>query len=565
MKGKRRPPGVARWEHAVYHRVPDFVDHWSRGTFLVVSAVWAAGALGAGWFYRPALWLLLPWALFALRGALDMRQPHHALLRNFPVIGHLRYLLESMRPELRQYFVEGDDEGNPFDREDRSVVYQRAKDAVDSMPFGTRNDLYAVGTEWLQHSLYPRVVPEEARRVTIGGPECTRPYAAALLNVSAMSYGSLSRNALLALNEGAREGGFYHNTGEGGISSHHLERGGDLVWQIGTGYFGCRTPEGRFDPERFRDQAAREAVKMVEVKLSQGAKPAHGGILPAGKVTPEIAEIRGVPLGRDVISPPMHTAFDGPYGLLEFVARLRALAGGKPVGFKLCVGNPIEVLALCHAMRDTGLTPDFITIDGAEGGTGAAPIEFSNHVGTPLDEALTFVDDALRGAGLRERVRLISSGKIATGFHLVRHLALGADLCNSARAMMFALGCIQALKCNTNRCPTGVATQDPALMAGLDPANKAIRVRSFQEKTVESALELIGAAGLDSPRALRRYHVVRRTSTSACQDLAHVFPPLAPGDLVEGRAPAELQRWWELARRRADAAPWSGRQAPVEA
>ncbi len=532
-------------ERPTYHRVPDFVDHWSRGTFFAASAFGLAAIVGVGWLWAPALALLLPWALFVARGLLDVSQRHHALLRNFPVIGHFRYLLESLRPELRQYFVEADSEANPFDREDRAVVYQRAKDAVDTLPFGTRDDLYAVGREWILHSLYPRVVPQAERRFTIGGPDCAKPYAAALLNVSAMSYGSLSANAIRALNLGAKLGGFAHNTGEGGLSPYHLEGGGDLVWQLGTGYFGCRTAAGDFDPERFAERASHEAVKMIEVKLSQGAKPAHGGILPAEKVTPEIAEIRGVPLGRDVISPPMHRAFSGPRGLLEFVARLRALSGGKPVGFKLCVGHPVELLALVRAMLETGITPDFVTVDGAEGGTGAAPIEFSNSVGTPLDEGLTFVHAALRGAGLRDRVALVSAGKIATGFHLVRQLALGADACNAARAMMFALGCIQALKCNTNRCPVGVATQDPALAAGLDPALKAARVASFQAKTVESAMELVGAAGLDSPRALRPSHIVRRTSRTEVAHLGEVFPALPVGAFLEGAAPPRLQAWWD--------------------
>ncbi|RMG18575.1 MAG: FMN-binding glutamate synthase family protein [Planctomycetota bacterium] len=542
-----------RKQKTIYHRVPDVIDHWSRRAFAATCLVWLAAGVGLGLLWAPAYLLLVPWALFLVRGAVDMTQRHHTILRNFPVLGHLRYLLESMRPELRQYFVESDREANPFDREDRTVVYQRAKDVVDTLPFGTRDDLYCIGREWIQHSLFPRHVPEERRRVTVGGEGCMQPYSAALLNVSAMSFGSLSWAAIEALNRGAKLGDFAHNTGEGGISPYHRQ-GGDLVWQIGTGYFGCRTPAGGFDPEAFAEKAAWPEVKMIELKLSQGAKPAHGGILPGRKVTPEIAKIRGVPVGRDVISPPAHSAFDGPYGLVAFVARLRELSGGKPVGFKLCLGNPVEFLTLCHAMRDLDIVPDFITVDGAEGGTGAAPIEFSNSVGTPLDEGLTFVHNALLGAGLRDRLRLVSAGKIATGFHIVRQLALGADLCNAARTMLFALGCIQALKCNTNRCPTGVATQDRALAKGLDVESKAWRVRNFQSKTVESALELIGAAGLDDPARLRPYHVVRRVSRTEVRHLGEIFPLVESGAFLEGKAPPELQAWWSVARRKADKA-----------
>jgi glutamate synthase domain-containing protein 2 len=385
------PPKLSGHERPIYHRVPDFVDHWSRRTFFVIAFLWLGAVVGLGYLWWPAAVIVgVPWTLFAARGLVDMRQRHHALLRNFPVIAHLRYVLESMRPELRQYFVEADDEANPFDREDRTVVYQRAKNVVDTLPFGTRDDVYAVRREWIQHSLYPKHVPEENRRVSIGGPDCSKPYSAAVLNVSAMSFGSLSHAAISALNLGAQRGRFAHNTGEGGISPYH-RRGGDLVWQIGTGYFGCRSADGGFDPDLFAEKARWDEVKMIELKLSQGAKPAHGGILPGRKVTPEIAEIRGVPVGKDVLSPPGHVAFDGPYGLIAFLTRLRELSGGKPVGFKLCLGNPLEFLTLCHAMRDLEQTPDFIAVDGSEGGTGAAPIEFSNSVGTPLDEGLTFV------------------------------------------------------------------------------------------------------------------------------------------------------------------------------
>jgi glutamate synthase domain-containing protein 2 len=527
MRPGRRNEGSS-WGQGLYHRVPDILEHWSRRSFAVVTVAGGLLIAAAGLAWWPAWLLGLPWLALALRGILDMRQRNHAILSNFPVLGHLRYVLESLRPELRQYFVEADDEENPISREDRSVVYQRAKGALDTMPFGTRHEIYDPRYEWIAHSLAPKVVPEASSRVLIGGPDCTAPYSASLLNVSAMSYGSLSARAIGALNGGAKLGGFAHNTGEGGLSPYHVEPGGDLVWQVGTGYFGCRTPDGDFDPDLFQDRARLAQVKMIELKLSQGAKPGHGGILPAAKITPEIARIRGVSMGSDVVSPPTHRAFDGPLGLCEFLVRLRELSGGKPVGFKLCVGNPVDFMGLVHAMLETGVTPGFISVDGGEGGTGAAPVEFSDSVGMPLDDGLTFVDDVLTGAGLRDRIRLISAGRIMTGFHLVRQLALGADLCNSARAMMFALGCIQALKCNTNHCPTGVATQLPHLVAGLDVAHKARRVYQFHHATVEAALELIGVAGLEDPTWLRRYHVLRRVDAWQARDLEELYPRITP-------------------------------------
>lgn len=531
-----------------YSRVPDIIEQWSVQVWAATTAALAVAFLlltfaASGWF---ALGLLLPAFLLAV-GLNDINQPHHAILRNYPVLGHARYLLESLRPEFRQYFVEDDFELTPFPREDRAVVYQRAKGVVETLPFGTHHDLYEVGAEWISHSLTPCHVPEENQRVLIGEEHCSQPYSAALLNVSAMSFGSLSKNAIKALNGGARGGGFYHNTGEGGISPHHLEPGGDLVWQVGTGYFGCRAADGGFSAEKFKENARRPTVKMIELKLSQGAKPAHGGILPGHKVTPEIAAIRGVAVGETVHSPPAHTAFQGPVGLLEFLAELRELSGGKPVGFKLCVGNPIELLAIVRAMSETGLLPDFITVDGGEGGTGAAPVEFTNSVGWPLAEGLSLVHNALLGVNLRHRIKIISAGKIATGFHVIRQLALGADLCNSARAMMMALGCIQALKCHTNRCPVGVATQDPVLGKGLVVEDKAERVQRFQAKTVTAALELMGAAGLSHPDHLRPWHIQRRISATSVATLSVIYPTIPVGSLLDGTAPDELMRLWALA------------------
>jgi glutamate synthase domain-containing protein 2 len=535
-------------ESAYPHQVPGIIERWSRTAFLLAGAGMVAGTA--------ALMLLTPWAglllipvgAFVAVGFADIIQRRHTLRRNFPVIGHLRYIFESLRPELRQYFVESDSEENPISREKRSIVYQRAKGQLDTLAFGTRRDVYGSGYEWMNHSLAARSPRTDEVRIPIGEGTATEPYHASIFNISAMSFGALSSRAILALNRGARLGGFSHNTGEGGLSSYHLEPEGDIVWQIGTGYFGARTCDGEFSPEAFAENARRESVRMIEIKLSQGAKPGHGGILPGAKVTPEIATIRGVPPGRDVVSPPAHTAFSSPVGMMRFIERLRQLSGGKPVGIKLCVGNRRDVFALCKAMLETDIQPDFITVDGGEGGTGAAPLEFSNSVGAPLNDGLTFVHQALVGSGLRERIRIIASGKITTGFHIVSKLALGADLCNSARGMMFALGCIQATKCNTNHCPVGIATQDPRLSAGLDVEDKAERVRSFHAHTVESVFELLGAAGLDHPGQVRPEHILRRVDVSDVRTYGEIYPTLEPGAMLTGSAPETLMRLWDAAR-----------------
>ncbi|GAB4330149.1 MAG: FMN-binding glutamate synthase family protein [Dehalococcoidia bacterium] len=510
-------------------------------------AVLAVGLLGA-FAWHPAYLayvLVLP---IVFLGLIDAFQTQHAVRRNFPVAGHLRYLLEEIRPEISQYFIESDTNGRPFSRELRSIVYQRAKGVTDTLPFGTRADVYEPGYAWIAHSIQPAPVLEVPPRVAVGGQRCSQPYHASLLNVSAMSFGALSKNAILALNRGAALGGFAHNTGEGGISPYHLEHGGDLIWQIGTGYFGCRTLDGEFDPDRFQEKAALPAVKMIELKLSQGAKPGHGGFLPGVKVTPEIAAIRGVPVGRDVVSPAAHRAFDSPRGLLEFLDRLRTLSGGKPVGFKLCVGDEREFFAICKAIAETGLAPDFITVDGAEGGTGAAPLEFSNSVGMPLRDALKFVHAALVGIGYRDHVRIIASGRIVTGFDLAEKLALGADMANAARAMMFALGCIQALRCNRNTCPVGVATQDPRLTQGLVVPDKALRVFRYHQATVRSLLELTAAAGLRHPHELCAHHIRRRVSRNEVDILDQALPSLEPGAFLRGHVPAWWASAWDAAR-----------------
>ncbi len=515
--------------------------------FLALSAASLTLVLAASWWWPAALWALCLWLpLFAV-GVLDALQTRQAVRRNYPLIGHGRYLLEALRPEINQYFVESNTDGAPFNREQRSLVYQRAKGELDTVPFGTQKDVYAPGYEWIAHSIAARHAPPEPR-ILIGAQTCERPYEASLLNVGAMSFGALSANAVLALSKGARLGDFAVSTGEGGLSPYHLEGGGDLVWQLGTGYFGARDAGGRFDRDRFAERAAHERVRMIELKLSQGAKPGHGGILPAAKLTPEIAAMRGVPLGRDVLSPPSHSAFSTPLELVRFVAELRRLAGGKPVGIKLCVGDPKEFLALCKAMVETGEHPDYIAVDGGEGGTGAAPLEFSNAVGMPLVEGLVLVRDALVGFGLRERVRIVAAGKIVTGFHMASHLALGADLFYSARGMMLALGCIQARRCNSNACPVGVATQDPGLMRGLVVEPKAERVRRFQRQTVASLLEILGAAGLSHPEELRPWHIQRRGHDGAVRSFAELYPALEPGSLLREPIPAAFERFWRAAR-----------------
>ncbi len=500
------------------------------------------GVCVCGFFEPRFLWIhavLLP--LFGL-GVKDYLQRRHAILRNFPIVGHFRYLLELIRPEINQYFIESNTDGRPYNREQRDVSYQRAKKVRDTVPFGTQRDVYATGYEWINHSLAARE-PAPAPRIKIGAERCSKPYEASLLNISGMSFGSLSGPAIRALNGGAKLGGFFHNTGEGSVSEHHLAPGGDLCWQVGTGYFGCRAKDGGFDSGAFGERSRDGAIKLIELKLSQGAKPGHGGILPAVKITPEIARIRGVAMGADILSPPSHKAFSDPRGLLAFLDQLRELSGGKPVGFKLCLGTPAEFLGLCMAMRETDTLPDFITIDGGEGGTGAAPVEFANSVGSPLTEGLVFVHNALVGFGLRERVKLIASGKVMTGFDIAARLAVGADICSAARGFMFALGCIQARRCNANVCPVGVATQDPLLVRGLDAGDKQVRVHNFQEETVGAFMEILGAAGLEHPDELRPWHIFRRSSAIEVKTYAEIYDYLEPGELIEGSPPPAWKAW----------------------
>jgi glutamate synthase domain-containing protein 2 len=496
---------------------------------IVVLAVLMALFPGQVWWLLPLAALCLVSVLVGLR---DLNQTRHAVLRNYPVAAHLRFLLESIRPEMRQYFFEGDKDGTPFPRDKRAIVYQRAKRDLDKRPFGTQYDVYEEQYEWLHHSIAPRpALANDAMRSLVGA-SAAQPYSSSLLNISAMSYGALSANAIRALNKGAKIGGFFHDTGEGGVSPYHREHGGDLVWEIGSGYFGARAADGTFDPARFAATAADPQIRMVELKLSQGAKPGHGGVLPAAKVTEEISRIRGVPMGQDCNSPAHHSCFSTPAGLLEHIARMRDLSGGKPAGFKLCVGHTWEFMAICKAMLATGITPDFIVVDGKEGGTGAAPLEFMDHVGMPLRDGLSFVHNSLVGIGLRDRVRIGASGKITSAFDMARVLALGADWCNAARGFMFAVGCIQAQSCHTGECPTGVATQDPLRQRAIVVPDKAERVAAFQRNTLHALAELVAAAGLSHPSELRPHHFLRRASSDKVISLAEQYEQLAPGQLA---------------------------------
>ncbi len=499
----------------------------------VVTSILLTGSIAISTIYwTSVLWSLIIVGPIVVIGYVDILQRKHAIKRNFPVIGHLRYILEKIRPEIMQYFVETDTEGRPINRMFRNLIYQRAKKAIDTTPYGTQLDVYRVGYEWMDHSMYAgNEEVDDNPKVTIGGPDCKKPYSASLLNISAMSFGSLSKNAILALNKGAKIGGFSHNTGEGGISPYHLEPGGDLIWQIGTGYFGCRTSEGLFCEDTFAEKAKSDNVKMIEIKISQGAKPGHGGILPARKNTEEIARIRDVKPYTDVHSPPSHSAFSSPDGLLKFILLLREKSGGKPIGFKLCIGEKQEFTNLCKAMISTGIKPDFITVDGGEGGTGAAPVEFSNSLGMPLRDGLAFAYDTLTSYDLKKDIKIIAAGKIFSGFHLAKIIALGADLCNSARAMMISIGCIQSLECNSNTCPVGVATQNKSLMKGLDKDDKAERVANFHQKTLQSFAELIAASGIKKPSDLRREHINRRVNMNTVMKYSEIYPYSKNGSL----------------------------------
>jgi glutamate synthase domain-containing protein 2 len=480
-------------------------------------------------------------------GTHDLIQTRHAVLRNYPIAAHLRFLLEQVRPEMRQYFFESEKDGAPFSRDKRAVVYQRAKMVLDKRPFGTQYDVYAEGFEWVRHSIVLRPLAAAPFRVRIGGPQRQRPYDASIFNISAMSFGALSPNAIRALNKGAKAGNFAHDTGEGGLSPYHRENGGDNIWEIGSGYFGARNSDGTFSPERFADTAALDQVKMVELKLSQGAKPGHGGVLPAAKVSEEISRIRGVPIGQDCISPSSHSCFSTPIGMMQFIGEMRRLSGGKPAGFKLCIGHPWEFLALCKAMLSAGIYPDFIVIDGKEGGTGAAPLEFIDHLGMPLREGLNFVHNALVGINAREPVKLGASGKVVSAFDIARAMALGADWCNAARGFMFALGCLQSQSCHTDTCPVGVATQDPTRQRALVVGDKWVRVKNFHAATLHAVAELVAAAGLDHPNEFVPMHFSRRVSAREVATFDKLYPALRPGELLDGTDDPRFREAWKIA------------------
>ncbi len=481
--------------------------------------------VGAGAF------LIFAWLVGV--GVYDLRQTKRSILRNYPVIGHLRFMMEFVRPEIRQYFIESDNEATPFSRAQRSLVYQRAKNEPDKRPFGTQLDVHAEGYEWMNHSVAPTRLSGHDFRVMVGADRA-QPYSMSVFNISAMSFGALSANAILALNAGAKRGAFAHDTGEGSISAHHRVHGGDLIWEIGSGYFGCRNDDGSFNADKFAANAADPQVKLIELKLSQGAKPGHGGVLPGPKVTSEIAAARGVPEGVDCVSPAAHSAFSTPVEMLQFIDRLRQLSGGKPTGFKLCIGHPWEWFAMVKAMLATGITPDFIVVDGAEGGTGAAPLEFTDHVGSPLQEGLLVVHNTLRGAGLRDKIRVGCAGKVVSSFDIARLMALGADWCNSARGFMFALGCIQAQHCHTGACPTGVTTQDPLRQQSLVVPDKAERVFNFHQQTLHALQELVQAAGVNHPNEITAHHIVRRSSDNRVRSLAQsILTQLPTGALLE--------------------------------
>lgn len=499
------------------------------GKRFITASIITLAVIGAlGWLWHPFWWLFILAGPVMLIGLIDMYQTENTVIRNFPFLGHFRYLLLSISPEIHQYFVEDNTDGKPFNKNQRDFVNKRSEKQSETHPFGTELDVYQEKYEWAPHSIYPVEVMEEEPRITVGR-QTDQTYAASIFNISAMSFGSLSAPAVRALNKGAHMGGFYHNTGEGGLAPYHLEYGADVVWEIGSAYFGCRTKDGNFDPDEFKEKATKPEIKMIEIKLSQGAKPGHGGVLPAVKNTEEIAEIRDLEPHTKIVSPAFHKAFSDAPGLLHFVQKLRELSGNKPCGFKLCIGRKQEFIEICETMLETGIQPDFITIDGSEGGTGAAPIEFSDSIGMPLEEALVFVTDTLRGYNLHNKIKIIASGKIITAFDIIRAIALGADICNSARGMMFALGCIQALKCDSNECPTGITTHDPALTRGLVVDDKAERVKNFHHETVHAALELLAGMGLTDFSQLNRDHIYKRTEPETMKTFEDIYPSVEVG------------------------------------
>ena len=525
-----------------------FTDRPVSRNILLWTSLGATIALVAlGWHQRLWWWGLIVTAPVLLLSLIDLVQRHHSLRRNYPASARFRWLFEWLRPFLRSYIVESDLDGRPYSHDERALVYQRAKGEEDAHPFGTELDVYSGEYEWLAHSIAPNSKAPEDSRVMVGTGQCAKPYSASRLNISAMSFGALGANAIEALNWGARKGGFYHDTGEGGLSPYHLKHGGDVVWELGSGYFGCRTRDGKFDAGEFAEKAQHEQVVMTEIKLSQGAKPGHGGLLPGAKVTEEIARTRDVPAGQDCLSPPGHSAFSTPRELIEFAARMREMSGGKPVGIKLCVGYPHELFAVMKAMLESGVLIDFIVVDGAEGGTGAAPTELSDRVGMPLREGLILARNALVGTGLKDKVRLAASGKVASGAAIAMNAALGADWCNAARAFMFSLGCVQSMRCHTDTCPTGVATQSRARQRGLVVPDKAERVARYHQATLKALHEIVVAAGVDCPDQLDPHHLRQRVNVAEMRSLTEIYHFAEPGELIDGSPDKKLAQWWRQA------------------
>lgn len=491
-------------------------------------------------------WVILFTFCFVLfiLGSIDMIQNRHTIKKTYPLVGRFRYLFEELRPKMYQYFIESDTDGKPIHRVDRSTIYQRSKKQLETIPFGTQLDLYDEGYEWMCHSVSPKAFETLAQdpRVTVGNKDCKQPYSASILNISAMSYGSLSSKAVESFNGGAKIGNFAHNTGEGGISPYHLKYGGDLIWQVGTGYFGCRDEEGNFNPELFAEKTKIPNVKMIELKISQGAKPGHGGILPASKNSEEIAKIRHVKPHVKIASPVFHSAFDNPSEMVQFIGKLRELSDGKPIGFKLCIGHKSEFISICQAMVKHNIFPDFITVDGGEGGTGAAPPEFSNYLGAPMLDGLAFVNNILNGLDIKKHIKIFASGKITSAFHIARAMALGADACYSARGMMMSIGCIQSLLCNTNRCPTGITTHDPKLTKGLNVEDKKVRCANYHEGAIKAFVEMLGASGLDDMKNITRSHIYRRVSLNEMLTYEEIFPSIKVGSLLSGEV-ADKYKW----------------------
>ncbi|HJO16309.1 MAG TPA: FMN-binding glutamate synthase family protein [Phycisphaerales bacterium] len=518
---------------------------WILSILVAIACIYFGVTVSWIWFFAA-----IPSVAVVVLGVWDLTQEHHSILRNYPLLGHLRFFCESIRPEILQYFIESDQDGKPYSRTTRTAIYERAKTNEEIKPFGTDLDVYSTKYEFINHSIAPKPKQEEPFTVDVGNHQCSKPYRASVLNISALSFGALSPHALLALNKGAKMGNFYHDTGEGGVSPYHTHYGGDLVWEIGTGYFGCRNPDGNFDPVSFAETAVMDQIKMVEIKVSQGAKAGHGGVLPGAKVDEEIARVRKVPVGKDCISPAFHTAFSTPIEMIEFTAKLRELSGGKPAGFKLCIGQPYEFIAVCKAICETEIYPDFIVIDGAEGGTGAGPVEFIDHMGMPLTEGLLFAQNALVGMGIRDKIKLAASGKVATAFNLAQRMAMGADWCNAARAFMFAVGCIQAKRCHTNTCPVGVATQNPHLFRGLVVGDKAERVRKYHCGTMDALAEVTAAAGLLHPSEFNPRLIARRVAPTDVRMYADIYTYLEPGQLIDGN---DLPRHWNVWMSKADA------------